>query len=131
VSYTKKEPEVAIQKIELEIDIPDKFEFIRVGPRDSRVEGEFAHQYIRANGIEYAVFVRKAWQWPEWLLADWIAMNRSGKWFAYADKPKRTDFWYFTGERLLSLTDNPAVAFEPPPCNDWKKSARQNPRLSK
>lgn len=117
------------QKIEIELDVPDGWEL--TGEFRKAEVGEYSitadeplHKWTIPTSSSYFI-VRKKWQWPEWLKAEWIAMDRNGRWFGYDRKPDRTSQdWYGCGGLYtnLLLTD-----FTPPPCDDWKQSLRRNP----
>lgn len=85
---------------------------------------------VMENYGDDRVIVRKAWRWPDWITAPWIAMGRNGNWFAFPVEPSRENYrdgcWSGGYETWL----NPAlVAFTPPPCDDWRQSKRHNPNL--
>ena len=73
------------------------------------------------------LIVRRRWHWPEWLTAEWIAMDFTGKWYGYANEPEIMGngvmaWWGNGGVCNLSFT-----TFTPPPCTDWTQSKRRNP----
>jgi hypothetical protein len=118
----------------VEIEIPDGYEF--VGVRTPK-RGEL---YVMNPGeVNTAAFdwgnspvivVRKAWAWPSWLKAVWIAMDRDGVWRAYLTEPRRSDAyasWSGSAQLNLGKGDSLYFDFAPPPCDDWKTSLRKNP----
>ena len=125
-------------KMEVEIEdgvIPAGKELVRLGlPK----QGE---QFIANNSFVDTAFcdfrdnrkiiVRDAWQWPEWLKAEWLAMDKDERWFAYDQKPSivsgRWEQSAFTGARHCYWIDLHYFAFTPPPCTDWRQSLRRNP----
>ena len=69
--------------------------------------------------------VRRRWQWPEWLTAEWIAMDKDGTWFASNEVPEINNCIYEVDDSV-SLDEN-LIAWTPPPCTDWRQSKRRNP----
>lgn len=70
--------------------------------------------------------VRKKWQWPEWLKAEWIAMDKNGKWFAHECEPYET-FRDWNNKGAIYTLSTSLLAFTPPPCDDWRQSKRRKP----
>jgi len=119
----------------IEIDVPEGWEIVgyRRPQHDEFYlkDGEIVKAYL--NCLTYsAIIVKRSWEWPEWLKADWIAMDESGKWFAYScAEPVLDDKVWARGEADVCIVLNSnMIDFNPPPCDDWKKSLRKNPRLS-
>ena len=117
----------------VEVEVPDGWEVVEY--RRPRM----GDHYLRAGlGIQMApcdfeyerIIVRKAWQWPAWLKAAWIAMDLDGEWYAWSKLPRiacNTDHWYDGGD--LQALNPELVDFTPPPCDDWRQSLRKNPNL--
>ena len=76
------------------------------------------------------LIVRRRWQWPEWLTAEWIAMDGNGEWYGYDGEPVTDgDEWQIHGGIGVEI-DRRMVAFSPPTCTDWRQSNRRNPRAT-
>lgn len=120
------------------VDLPEGWELADAAMR-TPIPGE---HYINVYGdIEkestprmtpiYRVIVRKAWEWPAWLRAPWIAQWSNGNWFAFTQEPTLrfncpgAPNGYVGGFETWLNPD--LVAFAPPPCDDWKASKRRNP----
>lgn len=70
------------------------------------------------------------WRWPSWLKAGWIAMDKDGQWYAYNDEPVIDDaaeYWFADADYGEALIDPDMFRFDPPTCDDWRTSLRQNP----
>lgn len=121
---------MAKQKVEIEVEIPDGHEFVRFDTQYDSSSGEIAVSLPQSVNIfdTYAV-CRRAWQWPDWLAANWIAMDGNGIWYAYSDRPtpNSSDGEWYCADGYVSLSRR-FINFDPPPCDYWKKSLRQNPR---
>ena len=113
------------------IDIPDGWEFVKLkelmhGDTYLSMTGEVG---IADRSDEYnkhvRVILRPAWQWPEWLTAECVAMDSGGVWFSYQYEPRKTHTGWVLGGDFHRLV---LTAFTPPPCDDWTKSLRKNPR---
>lgn len=78
------------------------------------------------------VIVEKDWAWPDWLLCQWIAMDKDGMWWAYGKMPVRKEgYWYLASEGGEEVPLSTGVfAFAAPKCSDWTTSLRKNPWLS-
>ena len=129
VSFSKYKGEpMAKQKIEIEVDIPDGYEFVRYGVPTDRDYFVYPDGYVMPSGCESNgsyVIVRKAWQWPPWLKADYIAMDKAGKWFAFASRPNcECDGWFGVNHFYINKL---VLDFNPPPCDDWTQSLRVRP----
>jgi hypothetical protein len=140
-----------MESVLVEIEIPDGWELAEAAIR-APSEGDYWYSIER--GIVYAqcrnelppafvspicntsdakVIVRPTWEWPRWLTAPWIAMDKCGAWRAYTDEPY-IDFdsdVVFRGQQgggsaylATSLLD-----FTPPLCVDWRNSKLKNPNL--
>ena len=73
--------------------------------------------------------VRPVWKWPKWLKARWIAMSRSGEWFAYQNEPRLSlENWITDKGQVCRLTGG-LFDFTPPPCDGYRSSLRHNPYL--
>jgi len=129
---------MAKQFVEIEIDVPDGWEFVRFGTAEEgdtilsvrspekTPQSEIGCRYNR-------IIVRPAWQWPKWLTAPWIAMDKNGDWFGYDREPKRRDVTWAGQSSLVKyrqLDNIEYVAFDPPACDDWKQSLRRNPHAT-
>ena len=79
------------------------------------------------------IIVRQDWQWPEWLKAPWIAMDKSGDWYAFNERPvieqQSSICWKPQTDSGCSTLDPSMYAINLPACEDWTKSLRQNPHL--
>lgn len=67
--------------------------------------------------------------WPEWITAEWVAMDADGEWCLYKDEPEANeidDWWTSDGEFVLANRQLLEIAF--PTCNDWRQSKFRNPR---
>ena len=79
-----------------------------------------------ANGPR--LIVRRRWHWPEWLTAEWIAMDERGVWFAYLNEPSHgVNSW--CGGQCVGLSLG-LLKFDAPTCTDWRQSKRRNPRAT-
>jgi len=109
------------QKVKIEIDVPSGYEFVRLDETYDSSKNEIA-----VSIPPYAV-CRPQWQWPQWLTANYIAMDADGKWYAYLTEPSiRETYWWPDGGVYRELGGG-FTAFLPPPCDNWKKSVRRNP----
>lgn len=76
------------------------------------------------------LIVRPVWQWPKWLKARWIAMSRSGEWFAYEHEPRLySGNWITDRGQHRHLSASCMFDFTPPPCDGYRSSLRHNPYL--
>ena len=124
------------QQITIEVDIPDGYE--ATGEFRCPNVGEYwiYDHCLPACGLGFVLphsprlILRKTWQWPEWLKAPWIAMDKNGEWYAYKEQPDLMDCfvtWQSSGPSSLVLIDCLLFDFTPPECTDWKQSLRKNP----
>lgn len=114
-------------KTTIEIDIPDGWEFVRWGMP------ELGDRVIYFPGLVATpddscrfpmVIVRPAWQWPEFIKADWLAKDASGQWYAYESEPTICGLSWYGG--ALTRISSEAFNFDPPEC-DWRQSKRRRP----
>ncbi len=109
-------------KATIEIEIPDGCEIQKVSHRSGGI----------SNGLlVYHVLIKKAWQWPAWLKARYIIMDQDGCWFASDFRPifittPTREYWSCTDAKCVTLA---LTTFEPPPCDNWRMSLRENPNL--
>jgi len=66
------------------------------------------------------------WQWPEWLTAAAVVLTPHGCWIA-TERVPRCDGLAWSG--CGSVVDFRLTTFSPPPCDDWQKSLRVNPKF--
>ena len=102
-----------------------------------RVPKKDDHYYIRGGRVETAyddfktdshLIIRGKWKWPEWLTAEWIAMDERGVWFAYLNEPSHgVNSW--CGGQCVGLSLG-LLKFDAPTCTDWRQSKRRNPRAT-
>ena len=66
------------------------------------------------------------WQWPEGLTAAAMVMLPDGRWVETSRVPTiQDDDWWDHGEYVEAQH-----SFVPPPCDDWRKSLRINPKIN-
>ena len=119
---------MAKQKIEIEVDVPDGFEFVRLSQHSNTATGEHTNGAVVVHNVSYFVIVRKSWQWPDWLTAEWIARDADGEWWAFNKKPHAAcGSWISEHGRYFYMAES-LVNFTPPPCTDWTQSLRRNPK---
>lgn len=126
------------QQITIEVDIPDGYE----ATGEFRLPDESRECWLsnfsavcephggRATVHGPRLILRKKWQWPDWLKAPWIAMDKNGEWYAYKEQPDLMDgfvTWQSSGPASHTLIDSGMFDFTPPECTDWKQSLRKNP----
>jgi hypothetical protein len=122
-------------KVELSIDVPDQYEFSRLLNKDT--VGDFRYpalavdeiilETISFRGEPYWVVVRKAWQWPKWLTANYIAMDKNGEWCAYLTEPYIEETYWWVDDGVYRELGGGFTTFSSPPCNNWQESLRKNP----
>ena len=122
-------------KVEIDVDLgpmADEWEpvaFRKVRAEEHAVWDGYARMFPDDSVCSHLV-VRRKWQWPEWLTAEWIAMNQDGQWWGHECEPRQSEYaWYSTGK--LCWLSSGMLAFTPPPCTDWTHSKRRNPRVGK
>lgn len=109
-----------MEKQTLEVDVPDGYAVDRV--TRSRING--IGEQITSMSVDFTL--KRVWQWPEWLTAEWIAMDKDGAWWAYLSEPKiGSEFWLINEHGRY--IDQLLMAFTPPPCDDWTQSKMRNP----
>lgn len=132
--------EERMAKAMVEVDVPDGWELAEPAMRCPKAGEHFLLENRNYVGVERAscdfahdfhAIVRKAWQWPAWLKAPWIAMcGETGHWWGYSNEPgpREGSRRRWTGGYETWL--NPQLLdFTPPPCDDWRQSKRKNPNL--
>lgn len=105
----------------------DEWEVVRVGFAKKgemcmTVKGDEVWEAV-CDHDDYRLVVRRKWQWPEWIKDGvWIAMDKDGKWYLYAEEPRRDESMWLgpDASRLEHLCD-----FTPPPVVDWRHSRMQ------
>lgn len=116
------------------VEIPDGYELACEEMRPPKIGEKFIDaicgqaRKCTCDTIPPRVIVREAYEWPEWLTAEWIAMDTNAAWYAYADEPRMlggSGSW--SGEHPLRMTGSSHIAFAPPHCTDWRQSKRRNP----
>lgn len=136
-------------KVELEINLPEGYEFVRYGT-PKKGEWFMAHAAnstavqsklnwvsdFESNKRFILQPVAPPWDWPTWLKAPWIAMDKSGEWWGYEARPTvKGSYW---GKRNEDVSDPYPkyddipfwmLDFIPPTCTDWTKSLMRNPHL--
>jgi hypothetical protein len=124
-------------KQNLEIDVPEGW---RIAGYRTPLEGEYyLHDGEAVEAIvdftDDRIVLVADWRWPNWLKAGWIAMNKDGQWVAFNFRPFCGDMYERWGEVIDTtgelvggqMLDPDMFRFDPPPCDDWKQSLRQNP----
>jgi hypothetical protein len=117
------------QKMEIEVEIPNGYELSRVctGEHPELGPGEEVELRFQLCGVWHFVVVRPEWKWPDWLTAEWIAMDKDGEWWSHEYRPFTEDYvWDSTGGMMRIDVDH--IAFTPPPRTDWTQSLRRNPK---
>jgi len=116
----------------LQIDVPEGW---RIARYRTPLEGEYyLHDGEAVEAMvdftDDRIVLVADWRWPSWLKAGWIAKCELGEWKAFNECPMRSDFhneWFSVLDAYGTLLDPDLFRFEPPPCDDWKQSLRQNP----
>jgi hypothetical protein len=126
-------------KAMVEVDLPDGWElacaYLRKPKEGEDILSGKCRPFVARlrDEDQYAVVIRQVWQWPDWLKAPWIAMNRDGEWFAHQLEPevRWNSEWISDGDRRILSGDKSHVFafydFTPPHCNYWRQSKRKNP----
>lgn len=65
------------------------------------------------------VILKKKWQWPEWLLAPYIAKNNCNEWHAHNEKPMKTDEDWYSFQKIRVYPGLIKIEF---PEVDWENS---------
>lgn len=123
------------QVVEIKVSIPDGYVFdgFRVPyPGDLyMVDGDVRERKCDTSIGFPCLIVKKDWVWPDWLKAGWIAMDEDGEWYAYNETPRlRESTWHpvlSRGAADMTYLGVDLLRFDPPKCDDWKKSLRANP----
>lgn len=122
----------------IKVEVPEGWEAVayrcpKNGDSYMISSGEINTAYVDFTHKKF-IIVRKVWEWPKWLLAPWIAMDRSDAWYSFIDEPVLSDeksYWSY--DLPIKLICSPHSRnhydFTPPPCDDWKESKRRNPHL--
>jgi hypothetical protein len=126
---------MAKQTLELEVpegwELTGEYRFSRDGEHFLTSLGKVVKH--RLSDAIPRIIVRQDWQWPEWLKAPWIAMDKSGDWFAYDGKPvlgqQSSISWKPQIDSGCSILDPSMYTINLPACEDWTKSLRKNPHL--
>ena len=111
------------QKIEIEVQLADGVEIASHTHTLDLYHGVPGDSLSVNKAISFEL--RKAWQWPPWLKAEWIAMDENGEWYAYGSEPSVVSS-HWGGEALVLLNCG-AIDFTPPHCDDWRTSKRRRP----
>lgn len=118
-----------MSRAQIEFEITDGHELERVIQQSCR-DGHDDTRKI----ITLVVEVKKAWQWPSWLLYDWLAENENGTIaLGYGEPLMVGSKW------VVKVADNDMAPcrfsyvyrsdynFNLPRCTDFRKSLRLNP----
>lgn len=109
------------------IDIPEGYEFVEVVGASYVEPCHVSH----CTSQRITITIQKAWVWPEWLKAGWIAMDSDGFWYMYEMRPQITSAtWQNHGGTMINLSDK-FFDFTPPYCSDWQLSLHRNPKFVK
>ena len=117
-------------KTQITVEIPDGYEITSLYRGN-----QYGEHDDRSAAIPYTIHIRPAKpflingvpsDWPEWLLADWVAKYADGKFYKFSSEPQRVVSGWI-GEGLTCLSG--VVAIEIP--GDWTQSKRENPRRKK
>lgn len=112
-------------RAQIEIDIPDDCEICKGPVFSSALWNDDIRARPETGVIHFHVVVCRKWQWPNWLLCDWIAEGREGEVTLGCGTPTiGSSIWY--SERYRTLTSK-FLALNLPPCTDWRQSLRLNP----
>ena len=125
----------SMKRVQVWTEIPDDVELacdtLRV-PRegDGIISGSGDLVFAGAGHAMPRVIVRPAWQWPSWLLCDWVAQNKSGRIaMGCGDPILLSELWSWSGCGRIDFVDSDLLAINLPPCTDWKQSLRLNPNV--
>jgi len=122
----------------VEVEIPEGWEIACNQIRAPKygewfIDPSGIHNILRASSDYHInckyVIVRQVFRWPEWLTANYIAMDESGIWYGYAKKPSKIASSWLPQQSTpyVRLTPNTLTNFVPPECSDWAQSLRRNP----
>lgn len=125
-------------KTQILIEIPDGYELAENEMRTPRVgelylmpNGRCNKSSINLENDKYPI-LKKKWQWPSWLKAYCIAMDKSGKWYGYRSDPyTSSEIWRNQDNSPCLILDPELVDIELPTCTDWTKSKIINPNITK
>lgn len=126
---------MAKQTVTIEVDVPEGWEFDRFDMPKAGEHWIDGAGMLHCAGFNYAdtacVIVKKAWQWPAWLKAEWVAMDKDGEWWAYSNEPfcgKLPHWENVDGGENACVSQ--LFSFTPPPCpcTDWRQSKRRRPQ---
>lgn len=121
-----------MSKAQIEIDLPDGQELVEIEQHGDTISSGDGNGVI--GHVFFTAITRKAWQWPSWLLYDWLAENANGTIaLGYGEPLMVKSKW------VVKVADNDMAPFRfsyvyrndynfnLPPSTDWTKSLRLNP----
>jgi len=118
--------------ISVKVDIPDGWELADEKMRPAK-RGEFYYSGLKVEEwnipdecYHNVAILRKKWVWPKWLKVGYIAMNKDGVWLGYQCLPYLNQTHWISNGNIVNL-NRCLLDFDPPPCDDWKTSLRENP----
>lgn len=113
----------------IEIDIPDDCEICKGPVFSSALWNDDIRARPETGVIHFHVVVCRKWQWPNWLLCDWVARNQNGSLvLGFGEHAIDGQCHYsWGGGRDYSVVDERAIGINLPPCTDWRQSLRLNP----
>lgn len=122
-------------QVMVKVEIPDGWELaydeMRLplkGEMFITSNGSLAECASDYEGGEVRVIVRPAWKWPEWLLSRSVVQGIDGRWWGVDGEHRNAEEAWECGRNHINLS---RTTFLPPPCDDWRKSLRRNPNVSK
>lgn len=104
-------------KIEIEVDIPVGYEFVRFG------KPKTDEQYLYCGIIYLAdcckpfevVIIRKSWVRPGWMKDGWIAKDMCESWCWYGTIPKKSsNYWHLDSDSSGGYINLKYVNWNPP-----------------
>ena len=123
---------MTLQKIEIEVDIPDGWEAVGYGIPNYQPWLTHDGQVCERDCAAPRIILRKKFDvrewWPKWLKAKYVARNASGQWMAFAERPsiqpRIGETWVGMNKILIcGMFD-----FTPPEhITDWRESLIENP----